>query len=221
MPATNAVDEERLRDVAVHADDRLAVLLRQHARPIGEREQQVVPLRQEANGRGGFGVRQRRARDVEQLAAVLVAKAAQRLEPIERRARSRARASCSTRRCRGATQARTRRGSDGGSRRAPRAGRAPPARRSRRTAPRAARARAPSRGGAGRARATRAARQARRASMPVSPCSRSRWASASAVVTGPPRRAPAPTARVASRRRDCQGSSSRSAPRGGARSRAA
>ena len=76
MPGDEPVDEERLRDVAVHADDRLAVLLGEHARPIGEREQHVVPLRQEANGRGRVGIRQRRARDVEELAAVLVAEAA-------------------------------------------------------------------------------------------------------------------------------------------------
>src|SRR5919106_3654532 len=49
-----------------------------------KREQHVVPLRQEANGRRSLGIWQRRARDVEELAAVLVAKAAQRLEPLER-----------------------------------------------------------------------------------------------------------------------------------------
>ena len=48
------------------------------------REQHVVPLRQEADGRRRVGVRQRRARDVEELAALLVAEAAQRLEALER-----------------------------------------------------------------------------------------------------------------------------------------
>ena len=79
-----SVDEERLRHVAVHADHLFAVGLRQHARTIGPREQHVVPLRQEANGRRGVGVRERRAGDVEELAAVLVAEAAERLEPLER-----------------------------------------------------------------------------------------------------------------------------------------
>jgi hypothetical protein len=78
------VDEERLRDVAVHADDPLPVLLREHARPVREREQHVVPLRQEANGRGGLGIRERRTRDVEELAPLLVAEATQPLEPRER-----------------------------------------------------------------------------------------------------------------------------------------
>ena len=80
----DAVDEERLRDVAVLRDHRLAQLLGQHAAPVGVREQRVVPLRQEADGRGRVGGRERRARDVEQLAAVLVAEAAQRLERVER-----------------------------------------------------------------------------------------------------------------------------------------
>ena len=148
--------------------------LGEHARPVGPCEQHVVPLRQEANRRGRLGVGQRRARDVEELAALLVAEAAQRLEPLERALRSPARASCSTRRCRGATTARTPRGSAGGSPRAPRWGRARsgssiatnrPSGRARQSAVswwwRSARARA-------------RARQARRASRPVSPCSRSR-----------------------------------------------
>ena len=80
----DAVDEEGLRDVAVLRDHRLAVLLRQDARAVGEREQHVVPLRQEADRRGRVGRGERRALEVEQLAAVLVAEAAQRLERFER-----------------------------------------------------------------------------------------------------------------------------------------
>src|SRR6266568_3170314 len=37
-------DEKCLGDVAVHADDPLPVLLREHARPIDPRQQHVVPL---------------------------------------------------------------------------------------------------------------------------------------------------------------------------------
>ena len=71
------------RDVAVHLDHRLPVLLGEHARAVGPREQDVVPLRQEADGRRGLGVRQRRSWDVEELAALLVAEAAQRLEQLQ------------------------------------------------------------------------------------------------------------------------------------------
>ena len=53
-------------------------------RAVVVREQRVVPLRQEAHGRGRVGRRERRARDVEQLASVLVAEAPQRLERVER-----------------------------------------------------------------------------------------------------------------------------------------
>src|SRR5581483_610924 len=41
-----AVDEERLRDVAVHTDHPLPVSLGQEAAAVGMREQNVVPLRQ-------------------------------------------------------------------------------------------------------------------------------------------------------------------------------
>ncbi len=212
------VDEERLRDVAVHADDRLPVLLRKHARPVREREQHVVPLRQEANGRGRLGVRQRRARDVEELAAVLVAEAAQRLEPVERALEL--------------GHVHHAPGDDVTARRGPERGEVATedlgARLGRvvrlrlldrdEAARGRARSRAPSRGGAGRARARARRCQARRASMPVSPCSRSRCASASAVVTGPPPRALAPTARGASPGTTPTGSSSRSSPPGGASS---
>ena len=62
----------------------LPVLLREHARPIREREEHVVPLRQQANGRRSFRARQRGARDIEELAPVLVAEATHRLQPLER-----------------------------------------------------------------------------------------------------------------------------------------
>ena len=52
--------------------------------PVGPREQDVVRLRQEADGRRGLGVRQRRSWDVEEFAALLVAEAAQRLEQLQR-----------------------------------------------------------------------------------------------------------------------------------------
>ena len=61
-------------------DHRLPVLLGEHARAVGPGEQDVVPFRQEADGRRGLGVRQRRSWDVEELAALLVAEAAQRVE---------------------------------------------------------------------------------------------------------------------------------------------
>src|SRR5829696_6502889 len=70
------VNEKRLRDIAVHADDPLAVLLPQHARAVGECKQDVVPLRKEANRCGCTGVGQGRAGNVEKLASTLVAKAA-------------------------------------------------------------------------------------------------------------------------------------------------
>ena len=61
---------------------RSAVLLQQQARPVGEREENVVPLR---SGIGaGVLVGDRRARQVEKLAAALVSEAAERLERVQR-----------------------------------------------------------------------------------------------------------------------------------------
>ena len=136
--------------------------LREHARSVGPGEQDVVPLRQEAHGRRRLCVRQRRARDVEKLAPLLVTEAAQRLEQLQRRVDL---GTCIMlqARCRGASRGRKQRGSGGRSRRAPRPGRARPARRSRRSGVRSAAARAPSRGGGRCERATRAVCQARRA----------------------------------------------------------
>ena len=68
-----AVDQERLCDVAVVSDDLAAQWLRQHSRPVGVGEQDVVPLRQEANRCGCVWIRQVAARNVEQLACLLVA----------------------------------------------------------------------------------------------------------------------------------------------------
>ena len=65
------------------ADDRLPVPLREDPRPVGPREEDVVPLRQEADGHGSLGVGDRRSLHVEELAALLVAEASERLEPLE------------------------------------------------------------------------------------------------------------------------------------------
>ena len=83
-PGDEPVDQERLRDVAVRADHRPAVPLREDAGPIRPGEQHVVPLRKEASRRGSVGVGERRPRDVEELASALVAEAAQRLEALQR-----------------------------------------------------------------------------------------------------------------------------------------
>ena len=178
------VDEERLRDVAVHADDRLPVVLRKDSRPIREREQHVVPLRQEADGGGRLGVRQRRARDVEELAAVLVAEAAQRLEPIERPL--------------DLGHVHHAPGADVAARRRPERGEVATkdlgARLDRDVLLRLVDRDEPALGTCAPqrrlvvvqdVRADAAPRQARRASIPVSPCSRSRCASASAWSPGP------------------------------------
>ena len=57
-------------------DDRLPVFVGEDARAVLVREQQLVPARQEAGRRGRVGRRQRRAREIEQLAAPLVAQGA-------------------------------------------------------------------------------------------------------------------------------------------------
>ena len=59
--------------------------LREHAGPVRPSEQRVVPLREEANGRGSLRIRQWSARGTSRSSRpLLVAEAAQRLEPVER-----------------------------------------------------------------------------------------------------------------------------------------
>ena len=72
-------------------------------------------------GAGVVGGRERGAREVEQLAAVLVAEAAQRLERVERGGEVRRRAGPTSRRCRRASPGRRRRGSGARARSARRA----------------------------------------------------------------------------------------------------
>ena len=70
-----AVDEKRLRDVAVRCDHTLAVRVRQDAAPLGRRirEQRRVPLRKQARRRRRAAVRSRGALKVVEEAATLVA----------------------------------------------------------------------------------------------------------------------------------------------------
>ncbi len=80
IPATSAVDEHRGRDVPVLSDHGLTQLVRQDAAAVGEREQDVVPLRQEADRRGRVRRREWRARRVVERLAVLVAVCRQAVE---------------------------------------------------------------------------------------------------------------------------------------------
>ena len=143
----DAVDEERLRDVAVLRDHGLAQLLGQHAAAVGVREQRVVPLRQEAHrrrrrrrpGAGRAGRRAARGRSRRGSGAAARALRARRRSP--------SRAGPTSRRCRRASPGRRRRGS---------AARAPSARRARPSA--RARDRRERRRAAGRSRAPTPAR---------------------------------------------------------------
>src|SRR5439155_23840113 len=69
-----AVDEDGLPHVAVDRDHLRAVLVRKHARAVLVREQQLLPAGEEASRGGDAAVCQWRPREVEQLAALLVAK---------------------------------------------------------------------------------------------------------------------------------------------------
>ena len=80
----DAVDQERLRHVAVRLDHRLPVGLGEDAGPVREREQHVVPLGEEANRRDRVRIGDRRPRHVEELATAFVAEAPERLESLER-----------------------------------------------------------------------------------------------------------------------------------------
>src|SRR4051794_31005958 len=71
------VDEERLLHVPVLVNHRLAIHVRQDARAVLVREQQLVPARQQSRRRRRVGRSERGARKIEQLAAVLVAEAPQ------------------------------------------------------------------------------------------------------------------------------------------------
>ena len=105
-----AVDEERA-DRLRHPrrEDARPVLLGEHAGPTYVDEQDGVPGRQEPNRRRSVGWRERRAREVEELAAGLVAEAPEP-QPSERRAEVARLQSRPTARCRRATRGRTRPG---------------------------------------------------------------------------------------------------------------
>ena len=123
-----AVDEERADRLRhLRREDARPVLLGEHARPTNVDEEDAVPGRQEPNRCGNVGWRERRAREVEELAAGLVAEAPQP-QASERRVEVARLASRPTARCRRATPARTRRdtGERGG--RVPCPRRRPPAR---------------------------------------------------------------------------------------------
>ena len=80
-----AVDEEGRRPTAASSwEDPRPMLLGEDTRPPRVDEEDGVPGRQETHRRGRLGMRERRAREVEELAARLVAEAAQR-QPLERR----------------------------------------------------------------------------------------------------------------------------------------
>src|SRR5262249_10898896 len=83
-PGNEAVDEERGLDHPSAVDDRPAVLVRDHARPVGMRQDEVVVAREEPDRGARVAGRERGAWQIEQLTSPLVAEAPQRLERRER-----------------------------------------------------------------------------------------------------------------------------------------
>src|SRR6266508_1577972 len=79
----DAVDEDRSRDIAVLCDRAFAQLVRDDPAPVRVRKKRVVPLREKSDRGWCIGRRKRRPGNVEQLLAVFVPEAAERLEDVE------------------------------------------------------------------------------------------------------------------------------------------